>query len=37
MVPLYLYYIDDHITRLADLGEGELASAFKEWRRRLVA
>jgi hypothetical protein len=36
LVPLYLYYIDDHITRLGALGELELASAFQEWRERLV-
>jgi hypothetical protein len=36
IVPLYLHYIDDHITRLDSLGEVELAEAFREWRDRLV-
>jgi hypothetical protein len=36
MVPLYLYYIDDHITRLGALGRRELVGAFGQWRRRLV-
>jgi hypothetical protein len=36
MVPLYLHYIADHITRLDSLGEIGLASAFREWRDRLV-
>jgi hypothetical protein len=35
-VPLYLHYIDDHITRLTSLGEIELTSAFQEWRDRLL-
>jgi 2-keto-4-pentenoate hydratase len=35
LVPLYLYFIDDHISRLDALGEVELARAFGEWRRRL--
>jgi hypothetical protein len=36
IVPLYLYYIADHIARLDSLGEVELAEAFREWRHRLV-
>jgi hypothetical protein len=36
MVPLYLHYIDDDITRLRSLGQIELATAFEEWRGRLV-
>ena len=36
IVPLYLRYIDDHITRLTSLGEIELTSAFQEWRDRLL-
>jgi hypothetical protein len=36
MVPLYLQYIADHITRLDSLGEAELAEAFREWHERLV-
>ena len=34
--PLYLEYIDDHTTRLQDLGS-DLAAAFTAWRRRLTA
>ena len=34
--PLYLEYIDDHTTRLEDLGNHELAAAFTTWRRRLT-
>jgi hypothetical protein len=37
MIPLYLYYIDDHTARLLDLGRHDLAGAFMEWRRRIVA
>jgi hypothetical protein len=36
MVPLYLHYIDDHITRLDSLGRLDLARAFDVWRKRLV-
>jgi hypothetical protein len=36
MVPLYLHYIDDHITRLDALGRLDLARAFERWRTRLV-
>jgi hypothetical protein len=35
--PLYLEYIDDHTTRLEDLGAAELAAAFTAWRRQLTA
>jgi hypothetical protein len=37
LVPLYAEYIDDHIPRLATLGRPDLAQAFAEWRRRLLA
>jgi predicted nucleotidyltransferase len=37
MVPLYVYYIDDHIARLDGLGKVELARAFVDWRARLEA
>jgi predicted nucleotidyltransferase len=36
IVPLYLHYIADHAARLGELGEVELAGAFREWRERLV-
>jgi hypothetical protein len=32
LVPLYLRYLDDHIARLTELKELELASAFTRWR-----
>jgi hypothetical protein len=35
IVPLYLYYIDDHIARLSSLGQDELARAFTHWRERI--
>jgi hypothetical protein len=35
MVPLYLHYIADHITRLDALREAELADAFRDWQHRL--
>jgi predicted nucleotidyltransferase len=34
--PLYLEYIDDHTTRLEDVGRVDLAAAFTAWRRRLT-
>jgi hypothetical protein len=37
LIPLYLHYIDDHTARLIDLGRVDLAEAFGEWRRRIVA
>jgi hypothetical protein len=36
IVPLYVYFIDDHIRRLRSLGETGLVAAFGEWRERLV-
>jgi predicted nucleotidyltransferase len=36
MVPLYLHYIADQITRLDSLGKTDLAQAFRDWRERLV-
>lgn len=36
LLPLYLYYIDDHIARLGSIGETDLAAAFGEWRDRLI-
>ena len=37
LIPLYLYYIDDHMTRLTDASRGDLARSFERWRKRLVA
>jgi hypothetical protein len=37
MLPLYLYYIDDHIERLSSIDEFNLARAFQEWRDRLAS
>ena len=36
MLPLYLHYIEDHITRLQGLGQSGLAGEFARWRERLV-
>jgi hypothetical protein len=36
MLPLYLYYIDDHITRLESLGQSQLVGEFVHWRQRLA-
>ncbi len=36
LLPLYLYYIDDHIERLVPIGETRLAAGFREWRARLT-
>ena len=36
-VPLYVYYLTDHIRRLESIGESELAGAFRDWRSRLIA
>ena len=36
LMPLYLYYIDDHIKRLVSIGETRLAAGFREWRVRLT-
>ena len=35
LVPLYRHYLDDHIARLNNLKELDLASAFERWRHRL--
>jgi hypothetical protein len=37
LVPLYLEYLDDHATRLHAMGRDDLAAAFEEWRRQLLA
>ncbi len=37
LIPLYLHYIDDHITRLLAAGQDELAGRFRQWRGRLLA
>ena len=36
LLPLYLYYIDDHIKRLVTAGEARLAAGFRGWRARLT-
>lgn len=36
ILPLYLYYIDDHIGRRGSLGKADLVEAFQDWRDRLV-
>jgi hypothetical protein len=37
LIPLYLHYIDDHITRLDAAGSHRLAGRFRRWRSRLMA
>jgi hypothetical protein len=37
LIPLYLHYIDDHITRLSAAGREGLAGRFRRWRNRLLA
>jgi hypothetical protein len=36
LLPLYLYYIDDHITRLHAINRPRLADSFHRWRARLL-
>jgi hypothetical protein len=36
-VPLYDYYVADHIHRLRSVGQSELARAFSDWRSQLLA
>ena len=35
IVPLYLYYVDDHVARLDALRMSELAQAFAQLRNRI--
>jgi hypothetical protein len=37
LIPLYLEFIDDHATRLRAMRRGDLAGAFEDWRKRLLA
>jgi hypothetical protein len=37
LIPLYLHYIDDHVTRLDTTGSHRLAGRFRRWRNRLLA
>ena len=37
LLPLYLEYLDDHITRLRSLGADDLAADFTAWRQQLTA
>jgi hypothetical protein len=37
LIPLYVHYIDDHITRLLAVGRTDLAESFQHWRVRLLA
>lgn len=36
IMPLYLAYLEDHVSRLSALGRRDLARAFDEWRHRLT-
>jgi hypothetical protein len=37
LVPLYLEYVEDHARRLQVMKRGDLASAYEQWRRQLLA
>jgi hypothetical protein len=37
LIPLYVHYIDDHITRLEAVSRHRLADSFRRWRTRLLA
>jgi hypothetical protein len=37
LLPLYLEYVEDHARRLEAMGRDDLAGAFEEWRRQLLA
>jgi predicted nucleotidyltransferase len=37
LVPLYLEYVDDHSQRLREMGRSDLADAFEEWHKQLLA
>ena len=37
LVPLYLEFVEDHVQRLEAMGRDDLAGAFEEWRRQLLA
>jgi len=37
LIPLYVHYIDDHITRLRTVNRQRLADSFHRWRTRLLA
>jgi hypothetical protein len=37
LIPLYTYYIDDHIARLRAINRQRLADSFQRWRARLTA
>jgi hypothetical protein len=37
LIPLYVHYIDDHITRLHAVNRDRLADSFHRWRTRLLA
>ena len=37
LIPLYVQYLDDHITRLHAVNHHRLADSFRQWRTRLLA
>ena len=37
LIPLYIHYLDDHITRLRIINHHRLADSFRQWRSRLLA
>jgi len=36
LIPLYVHYIDDHVTRLNEIDRHRLAGSFGRWRTRLL-
>ena len=37
LIPLYVHYINDHVTRLDTAGSHRVAGRFRRWRNRLLA
>jgi hypothetical protein len=37
LIPLYLYFTEDHRRRLASMGRNDLAGRYERWRERLLA
>jgi hypothetical protein len=37
LIPLYVHYINDHITRLGAVNRHELVGSFRRWRTRLLS
>jgi len=37
LIPLYRYFIEDHLERLASMGQTDLADRYEKWQARLLA